>query len=465
MPENYRNIQGEIRLLEANDQFLFPIEVWALNDAPNRNYWQFTDMEGNKNQFAGTPLLIAYLYGGQVVGDGHNGKEVVDRETGEPRMSFTAADAERIVGAISDDPADIRTEVRDGNTWIVAKGFLWRWYAAEAVQKIEADARQGRAMSVSIEALVTESHMDGDIEVEDKYMILGTTILGDHVAPAVDGAHISMLSAMKDEFKELKMRAASYREQAIKPTKDPNTKGVRQRMYLSKQQLKDLQKRFGDGYAVLAAKPVAVGTKVLLMRHSDHVFCTYTLGEKDSAVDDGRMEECAAQIIVELAEDETMCADAAECVDAECSENAEKACALAADVERLNDELESATNTIKAMQAQESKRRVSAAKEAAKRALSDYNAHRDETIGDELLNSVNADIDAGVYANSANADGEWTGDQAVTEHVLALCAQEQMKSDRAAAQRKRGTHILDKFNSAPADDGGVQGLLARKGIN
>ena len=133
MPE-YRAIEGEIRLLDSKSPFLFPIEVWALNDAPNRNGWQFTDMEGNKNQFAGTPLLIAYLYGGQVIGDGHNMRETIDPETGEPRMSFTAADAERIVGAISDDPADIRTEERDGNTWIVAKGSLWAWYAAEAVQ-------------------------------------------------------------------------------------------------------------------------------------------------------------------------------------------------------------------------------------------------------------------------------------------------------------------------------------------
>lgn len=464
MPE-YRAIEGEIRLLESKNPFLFPIEVWALNDAPNRNGWQFTDMEGNKNQFAGTPLLIAYLYGGQVIGDGHNMRETIDPETGEPRMSFTAADAERIVGAISDDPADIRTEVRDGNTWIVAKGSLWAWYAAEAVQKIENDSRQGRGMSVSIEALVSESHMDGEIEVEDRYQILGTTILGDHVAPAVEGAHITMLSALGDEFKELKVRAASYQKQEQKPHNNTK-KGVNKQMYLNKQQLKELRNKFGEEYAVLCAKQCADGvTKVLLMRHSDHAFCTYEVGEKDSVIDFEKLHIQSANIVVRLSEDEELCVDAAECIEAEVSENAEKVCSLTADVTRLTGELETSNNTIKAMQAQESKRRIAAAKEAAKRALSDYNANREDVIGDELLNAINTDIEAGVYANSVNADGDWVGETAVADRVFALCAHEQMKLDKANAQRKRETHILDKFNTAAADDGGVQGLLARKGIN
>ena len=57
MPENeYRSFDGEIRLLESKNPFLFPIEVWALNDAPNRNFWQFTDMEGNRYTYTVTSL-------------------------------------------------------------------------------------------------------------------------------------------------------------------------------------------------------------------------------------------------------------------------------------------------------------------------------------------------------------------------------------------------------------------------
>lgn len=464
MPE-YRGFTGEIRLLETKNPFLFPIEVWALNDAPNRNGWQFTDMAGNKNQFAGTPLLLAYLYGGKVIGDGHNGRETTDPKTGEPRMSYTAADAERIVGSISDDPADIRTEERDGKTWIVASGTLWAWYAMEAVEKIRRDAEQGRDMSVSIEALVTESHMEGEIEVEDSYQILGTTILGDHVAPAVEGAHISMLSALGDEFKELKLRAASYRKEPDKPHNNTKNKGVKKQMYLSKQQLKELQARFGAEYVVLSAKQGENGTMVLLMRHSDHVFCTYSIGEKDGTIDSARITECTAQIVVELAEDDMLCTDAAECVEAELCEVSENARNLSAEVERLTGELETANNTVHTMQAQESARRLSAARESAKRALSDFNAAREDEIGEELLNAVNADIEAGLYTNSVNENGEWIGDSAVSERVFALCAQEQMKLDRASAQRRSGTHIMEKLKQGSVDDGSVQGLLARKGIN
>lgn len=464
MPENeYRQFEGEIRLLESKNPFLFPVELWLLNDAPNRNGWRFTDMEGNKNQFAGTPILIAYTNGGRTIGDGHNGKETIDPATGEPRMSFTAADAERIIGAISEDDADIRTEVRDDKTWIVAKGFLWAWYAREAVQKIENDSRQGRGMSVSIEALVTESHMEGNVEVEDSYKILGTAILGDHVQPAVAGAHISMLSAIGDEFKELKLRAASYREQNEKP--HHKNKGVRKQMYLSKQQLKELQKRFGTSYVVLAAKQDGEDVKVLLMRRSDHVFATYTLGAKDAAVDEGRVAECAAQIVATLAEDETLCADAAECMAEETCAAEEQACAAEKECKRLSAELEASNARIAAMETAESKRRVSAAKEAAKRALSDFNAARLEAVSDSILESVNRDIDSGVYANSVNADNDWIGETAVAEKVYALCAKEQMKLDQEAAKRRNSTFIMDKLdNGRVTDDGSVSSLLARKGI-
>lgn len=464
MPDIYRSIQGEIRLLEQNNDFIFPVEIWAYNNALTLNGWRFENLEAHREAWAGVPILVAYVNGGRTVGSGHN-MQTRRGKDGQEYQSFTGAEAERIVGATSDEISDIRVETEGENKWLVAKSTLFRWYARELTDKIVNDARQGRSMAVSIEALVTESHMEGDVEVEDAYIPLGITILGDGVAPAVPGAHIAMLSEMESEFKELKLRAASYLESAKKP-QNTNNKGVKKQMYLNKQQLKELSKRFGSEYAVLCAKQCEDGeTKVLLMRHSDHVFCTYTLGEKDSAVDAGRMTECAANIVVELAEDETLCADAAECMEAECAENAEKVCSLTADVTRLTGELEASANTVKAMQAQESKRRISAAKEAAKRALSDFNAARENQLDSVLLNSVNTDIDAGVYANSVNADGEWIGESAVTERVLALCAQEQMKLDRASAQRKRGTHILDKFNTGAADDGGVQGLLARKGIN
>lgn len=463
MSEQYRSMDGEIKLLQQENEFIFPVEIWLLNDRVNRNNWQFINLAEHREMWAGIPILVAYVNAGLTVGDGHNQRTKYDKE-GNEYQSFTDATSERIAGALSDNPDDIRLEERDGNTWVVGKGFLWRWYAQELVAKLIDKARQGGVMEVSIEALVTNSRMEGSVEVEENYLPLGVTLLGDGVTPAVDGAHIAMLTEMGDEFKELKLRAASYihdNAEENKPHENTKNKGVKQQMYLSKQQLKELQKKFGDSYAVLCAKQSDDGIKVLLMRHDNHIFCTYLMGEKDSTVDEGRVAECAAQIIVKLAEDDELCADAAECIEAETAE----ATAKCARIDALEKDLEAKDNTIKAMQEQESKRRLSAAKEAATRALSDFNAAREDEISGDILNAVNADIDAGVYACCANAEGEWIGASAVTERVLALCAQEQMKLDKASALRRKGTHIMEKLSHGAVDDGTVQGLLARKGIN
>ena len=59
MADEYRSFNGEIRNLVKRNEFVYEVELWLLNDIPNRNGWQYTNMAGNKDQFAGTPILIA----------------------------------------------------------------------------------------------------------------------------------------------------------------------------------------------------------------------------------------------------------------------------------------------------------------------------------------------------------------------------------------------------------------------
>lgn len=453
MPDRY---VGELRILQRLNQYEFAFEADILRSGPVQGgRWEFANLEKNYRSFAGRPVLIAYV--GNRVGDGHNATEKLDPNTGERYRSFTEATAERIIGTISEDYNDLTVYEQDGYKWLRVKGRIWTYYAKEAVETI---VRTGR-MDVSIEAEVHDMREQDGREIYDDWLGLGLTVLGRGVDPAVPGANIRALADMQEEFENMKLRVASLVKEETKPIKN---KGVKQQMYLSKQQLKELQKRFGTEYAVLCAKNSAEGVKVLLMRREDHVFCTYILGEKDSAIDAGRVSECAAQIIAKLAEDDELCADASECLEAEVSESAEKVCALTAENERLASELDASNNTVKAMQAAESKRRIGAAKEAAKRALSDFNAAREDEVGEEILASINTDIENGVFAACANADGDWDGENVVTERVLALCAREQMKLDKASALRKKGTHIMEKLAQGHVDDGSVQGLLARKGI-
>lgn len=449
MSENYRSFTGTLRLLERSGPYMFPVEVRLLNDRINRKGWRFTNMEGNAPQFAGKPMLVAYIRGGKGIGDGHNFREVTDPVTGEERASFTDAEAERIVGAFSEQPGEIRTEVRDGTTWIVGRGYLWQWYAQELVAKIEQDARQGREMSVSIEALATDSHMEDDVEVIDRYIILGATILGDHVQPAVDGARIAALSE-GEEFRTLKLRAASYCEMdktdstRRKVVEAESKEGVRTTVYLSKQQLKELQKKFGDTFVVLSAKQTGDNKiHVLLRRVEDRAYCAYTMGAEDAVVHPEEVRVQAAQIVVQLSEDETLVTDASE--EVEClvsaleAETAKLNSALSA-AERERDE---AKNALTDLRDRESKRRVSAAKERAASTLREFNANREAKVAESVLETVNSEIESGLYTNSVDADGNWTGENAVKQKVLAACAEAVMQQDKTAAGKARRTLTWD----------------------
>ena len=171
--EPHRLIEGRMRVLEAVNRKLYRVEIWALNDLTTANGWRFTNLEAHLKEFQDIPILTAYLKGGRVIGDGHNYEMKTDPRTGKEYASFTAAEAERIVGWVPKD-ANIRLEKQDGTSWIVVTGYLWSWYSHELVEKIVRQG-DGSPMEVSIETLVTKEHKDGDVDVEEEYIVLGIT--------------------------------------------------------------------------------------------------------------------------------------------------------------------------------------------------------------------------------------------------------------------------------------------------
>ena len=68
----YRSMVGRMRVLAKESPFLYRVEVWLLNGLTNRNKWRYENLEQHRALFAGTPLLVAYVHGGNKVGDGHN---------------------------------------------------------------------------------------------------------------------------------------------------------------------------------------------------------------------------------------------------------------------------------------------------------------------------------------------------------------------------------------------------------
>lgn len=460
-----RTFYGQLKVLESTNPYLMPVEVKALNSLVNRNNWQYINLQSHLSAFAQIPLLTAYNMGGAVIGGGHQFDEKTDPKTGERYVSFTAADAERIVGWVGDNSS--RIENIDGVDWIVCRCAIWSWYAPELAKKI---ALQG-SMEVSIETLVTKEHIEGDVAVEEEYIVLGITILGDGVQPAVAGAsvrNLRMLSEMREAMQENILKAASYMDDESEvQEKNKNLKGEKALTYFSKKQCADLSKRF-DGYTVLAAAQDEnnVIHVALLSKNGDTA--VYNMNSVDETIAVERIRSCNGTVAFDCGDNNCVNADL-DCVLEgmnevinEANENCKNAQAAE---QKANESLTAAMATITEMRNAENARRIQSAKECAARTLSAYNASSDFEIPASALSEINADIDKGMYTERMNADGKWIGEDEVIMRVKSLCADEQKKVNDAKASKNNQTFVWEKLNDTEQDDGSVGALLKRIGVN
>lgn len=459
-----RTFTGKLKVLESKNPFLMPVEVKALNSLVNRNNWQYINLEKHISAFAQIPLLTAYNMGGNVIGGGHQFDTRIDPRTGKEYVSFTAADAERIVGWVGDNSA--RIENIDGVDWVVCNSFIWSWYAPELAEKI---AHLG-SMDVSIETLVTKEHMEGDVAVEEEYIVLGITILGDGIDPAVSGAsvrNLRMLSEMREAMQENILKAASYMDDG-KNVQEKKMKSIEEGKtltYFSKKQCAELTKRF-DGYTVLAAAQDEdnVIHVALLSKNGDTA--VYNMNSVDETIAVERIKACGGTVAFDC-EGKSM-EVALECVIDGMNEainEANENCKNAQDAEqKANEALSSAMATITEMRNAENARRIETAKACAARTLSAFNASSDFEIPGSALSEINADIDKGMYTERVNAEGKWIGEDEVIMRVKSLCADKQKEMNDAKAAKNKSVHIWEKLNGTFEDDGSVAALLKRKGI-
>lgn len=458
-----RTIYGQLKVLESTNPYLMPVEVKALNSLVNRNNWQYINLQSHLSAFAQIPLLTAYNMGGAVIGGSHQFDEKIDPKTGERYVSFTAADAERIVGWVGDNSS--RIENIDGVDWIVCRCAIWSWYAPELAKKI---ALQG-SMEVSIETLVTKEHMEGDVAVEEEYIVLGITILGDGVQPAVAGAsvrNLRMLSEMREAMQENILKAASYMDDESEvQEKNKNLKGEKALTYFSKKQCADLSKRF-DGYTVLAAAQDEnnVIHVALLSKNGDTA--VYNMNSVDETIAVERIKACGGTVAFDC-EGKSMEVALESVIDGmnEAINEANENCKNAQDAEqKANEALSTAMATITEMRNAENARRIETAKACATRTLSAFNASSDFEIPSSALSEINADIDKGMYTERVNAEGKWIGEDEVIMRVKSLCADKQKEMNDAKVAKNKSVHIWEKLNGTFEDDGSVAALLKRKGI-
>ena len=460
--EKNRTINGTMKVLETANPKLYAVEIMALNSQVNRNNWQYINLEQHLNEFLDIPILTAYVGGGMIVGDGHNYNMKRD-ENGEEYASFTASDAERIVGWIPKDANNVRLEVVDGVEWVIVKGNLWSWYAKELVDQI---ARQG-SMEVSIETLVMEeSQGENGVDIEEKYLVLGITILGNGVEPAVAGANIktlSELSELRSNMAENILKAASYEKKETsdsEPKNNETEKGVKKRMtYFSRKELAELGKKFPD-YKVLAAVQDENGAIRVCLMAKDASTSRYKMDSLNDTIVPEKFEKATAKVNVDMGDG----CDNAEIDVCEVTEEMAAECAEACDnAAKLEAQLNAAKEQIKAMETAENARRVLAAKAKAKAVLNGLNANRSakEKFEDSILDPVIADIDAGKYTARVNADGNWIGEAEVEMRVKGLCMDAQAEMDRKAKESSETTFIYDKFNKAKGEEpDSIEGLLS-----
>lgn len=452
MPENdtkkYQSFTGKLRVLEQEAPFLFKVEIFLLNALVNRNNWQYLNLAEHKDLFVDTPVLVAYTNGGSKVGDGHNFK-MRRGQDGKQYASFTDPTAERIVGWIR-DKEDIRIENVDGTDWIIATAYVWAWYAKELTDMLSEQGSEG--MDVSIETLIEEMHMDGDTEVYDKYVILGTTILGKGVSPAVAGAHIRALS-YKEGLEELKVRVAAY-EDAKKHTKTEK-RSIRR---MNKHQLAEVQAKFPD-HRVLAASDD--GMRVALLS-KDGRACSYAFAENETTVVPERIKYCNATISFEMGEDEEpVLLSANELAESFLSENE----ALSVSLNEAVTARQAAEERLNGMIEAENKRRVKAAADAVKAKFLEFNSGvaADERADEALLCDFVTRAESGAYTDCLNEQGEWNGDERACSELLAKATEKMLsvKREKAARENASKTIAWDRVKSNANSGTGIEGLLGR----
>ena len=438
---------GQLRVLRRVNKYEFAVELEVMREGMNRNRWNYRNMQDNYLTFLGTPILVAYVNG--QVGDGHNMREKVNPRTGEVYQSFTDATSERIVGALSEDPADFSMVEKDGQTWLRAQGKLWSFYAPELVEKI---VRTGR-MEVSAETNVLEMSKDGEVEIFTKWEGLGVTILGEHVAPAIPGAQIAALAAMDKEFRQLKLRAAALANDQgnVEDPKPKNTSREGVKRTMNKRDITRLSPKF-PGYKIVALSEDKM--KVGLVDETGAPF-SYTFNQEDGGeVIQSKLAPAVFSASLTFGEGESLTVELEDVVEYVSANNA-KAAEKAA---RLEGELEKAKETIKTMEQAEHQRRVDAVKEAVKAALAEIEENAEE--GEEGMEEEAKEIEENAedYAQMEDSNAAFCGDKKARAALMARYSEKRLKVNKG--KRKK---VFAWDNIPGGHTGGEDGIDAMLG--
>lgn len=445
----HRIFEGQLRVCSSDDKKNYKVKLMLLNEKVNRNNWQYTRVAEHAREAEDIPLLYSVV--GNKIGNSHD-FEVVTDEKGNQYASFIGAESEHPYGwlpSVVDGHPNARMETIDGVEWLTATAYLPSFYNTEMIKELE---KNGGQMPISIETLVSKFHMDGDVEVEDEYSIVGVTILGVTTTPAVAGANIRKLALKEGQLKELKLRVASLvsADSNNEPQTQQNSKkGVGKSMKILN--LDDIRDKF-EGYTVLGCN----GLSVALLSDEGRTF-KYTFQENEDTVVPSRIEAVAVNSVFGEG-DGAVTVSAEQLIGTEKSQlNAAKA-ALEKEVQK-NAEL---TAKLNKMEEQETARRKEAVKAAIKSRLADNKRDCGYDLPDTLCDSLTTDECIGKYAGMVDEHGAFCGEKQAMCDVDALCMDEIRKENKAKAKNNgfKWSNIRDGADESGASKG-VMSSLAR----
>jgi hypothetical protein len=467
--EKLVSFEGVLRLLQEKNEWQQKVEVKLLNSKINRNNWQYLNLEKHRKLFAETPILVAYK--GKQIGDGHNYDEVY-AEDGSVYASFMSATSERIVGWFKSEE-DIRLETIDDTEWVIGTGYIWTWYAQELVAKLNGQGVGDSEMSVSIETLIDEMHMDGDTEVFTKYKILGTTILGDAVAPAVADASIRVLSAIgTDKIHDMTLRVASLNEEGVRVGEanpqsdedgaDPNVpNGIRENeTATAKANLKkgkrpmritsDIRAKFSD-FSVLAMN----GEQVVLGNAENEVLVAgYKRDNGEVIADEPKLAN--ASVVV---------GEGDEAVDFALAEIRANDAEVIADLTAKLASAEAARDEAKAsladMERREHQRRVEAVKNAISKRFEEIRNDADIAIDEAECEKLLADDKVECYAKMEDEEGEFCGDVKACADVDSICMKAYLEAKKVQRANSAHKFVFEVGQKEPVHSDVLDGAIER----
>ena len=198
------------------------IDVYAISDVyPNRNNSHFTiqAMKDAKPTFYNKPALGAF----DVSHDDFKAHEMEykwDNELQQDYFDFTNGKCEVPLGVIRSEDL-VEVVEYNGQTWVHFTCVLWAKYAYKQVKRLLKDSKK----KISVEIEVLESHTDASgIEVIDKFVFDGFTILGSAVTEAIPNAHLTILDKINDAVYQKQEKCLSFAYKELEENSDADNK-------------------------------------------------------------------------------------------------------------------------------------------------------------------------------------------------------------------------------------------------